>query len=545
MTGRYGIGVVALAAMAAVFPCGGRAQERAAPIVPIVYPAPLSPFAEGLSEGLADSPALLQAYATRSYAPLWTTDADEPRRAALFAALDAAPAQGLPARRYAGAALRAAFGAAGSERERGLLEARVARAWALYARDISNGLLNPKRVDPGIVREIPRRDTGAMLAEFAASPAPAAWLHGLIPQDPRYGALLQARAALARQAQAGGWGAPVPEGATLHPGESGPAVTALRARLQKMGYLGAETGPGYDPALRRAVRDWQADMGLSADGVAGAATLAAINRPVEERLRAVTVALERLRWMNGLDLGQRHVWVNITDYHARIVDHDETVFDTVTVVGQNEDGRRTPEFSDQMEMIVINPSWHVPRSISVREYLPMMQRNPNAAAQIMLVDSGGRIVPRSAVDFAAYDENSFPYRMRQDPSDDNALGQVKFLFPNPWNIYLHDTPSKALFQRETRAFSHGCIRIGKPFDLAYALLAPQQPDPETYFQDILKTGKETVVTLDPPVPVHLVYFTAWPNGAGRIEYRDDVYGRDAALWAAMERAGVDLTAVSD
>jgi murein L,D-transpeptidase YcbB/YkuD len=135
--------------------------------------------------------------------------------------------------------------------------------------------------------------------------------------------------------------------------------------------------------------------------------------------------------------------------------------------------------------------------------------------------------------------------MRQDPSDDNALGQVKFLFPNPWNIYLHDTPSKALFQRETRAFSHGCIRIGKPFDLAYALLAPQQPDPETYFQDILKTGKETVVTLDPPVPVHLVYFTAWPNGAGRIEYRDDVYGRDAALWAAMERAGVDLTAVSD
>lgn len=545
MAGRFGIGYAAVAAAFLAQP-GMAAEGAVAPIVetlaPMLYPAPFGPFDLALAEGLAGSPTLLAAYAARSYAPLWT--ADGPRREALFAAFDTAAAEGLPARRYPVAELRRAVAMPGDERARGLLEARIARVWARYVQDVSRGVLTPKRVDPGIVRAVPRRDLRADLAGFAVTQDPAGWLRGLVPQDPRFGALRAARQQLSRQIAAGGWGRPVP-GGTLRPGDKGAAVAALRDRLQKMGYLGQGAPARYDGAMQTAVRQWQADMGQTVDGIAGAATIAALNVAPEDRLRAVNVAMERMRWMNGLDLGTRHVWVNITDFSARIVDHDKTVFETVTVVGKNADDRRTPEFSDQMEMIVINPSWHVPRSITVREYLPKMQRDPNAAPQIMLVDKQGRSVPRSAVNFAAYDEKNFPYRMRQEPSDDNALGQVKFLFPNPWNIYLHDTPSKGLFNEKIRAFSHGCIRIGKPFDLAYELLSQQQADPEGYFQAILQTGKEKTVRLDPPVPVHLVYFTAWPDGSGRIEYRDDVYGRDAALWAALEKAGVELTAPGD
>jgi murein L,D-transpeptidase YcbB/YkuD len=149
------------------------------------------------------------------------------------------------------------------------------------------------------------------------------------------------------------------------------------------------------------------------------------------------------------------------------------------------------------------------------------------------------------VDFAAYNARNFPFAMRQPPSDGNALGLVKFLFPNPYNIYLHDTPSKSLFARDVRAFSHGCIRVGRPFDLAYALLSAQQTDPEGYFKSVLQTGTETTVKLQSPVPVHLVYFTAFPNARGRIEYRHDVYGRDAALFAGLEKAGVELAPLTN
>ena len=205
--------------------------------------------------------------------------------------------------------------------------------------------------------------------------------------------------------------------------------------------------------------------------------------------------------------------------------------------------RRSPEFSDQMELMVVNPTWSVPRSITVKEYLPLLKKNPNAAGHLKIVDRKGRAINRGAVDFKQYTERNFPYSMSQPPSDENALGKVKFLFPNQWNIYLHDTPSKSLFDREVRAFSHGCIRVGRPFDLAYALLAPQTEDPEGLFQKYLRSGAETPVRLETPVPVHLVYFTAWPNARGRMEYRRDVYGRDAHIHDALIAAGVEPAGV--
>jgi len=290
------------------------------------------------------------------------------------------------------------------------------------------------------------------------------------------------------------------------------------------------------------VQLFQQRHGLSPDGVAGAGTLKELNVEPAQRLSSVLVALERERWMN-IERGKRHIWVNITDFTATIMDNDKVTFQTRSVVGANDSDRRTPEFSDVMEHMVINPTWNVPRSIAVKEYLPLMKKNAGAAGHLRLVDSRGRTVDRANVNFNAYTEKTFPYNLKQPPSRRNALGLVKFIFPNKYNIYLHDTPAKNLFSRESRAFSHGCVRLNDPFDFAYALLAKQTNDPVGVFQSRLKTGIESVVPLKVQVPVHLVYRTAVTVPKGGMEYRRDIYGRDAKIWSALQKQGVQLRAV--
>ncbi len=276
--------------------------------------------------------------------------------------------------------------------------------------------------------------------------------------------------------------------------------------------------------------------------MAGSGTLTEINKPVEERLKSVIVAMERERWLNH-ERGERHILVNQTDFTAKIIDHGRVTFETRSVVGMNVHDRRSPEFSDEMEHMIINPSWHVPRSIIVKEYLPKLRENPGAASQLIITDSRGRRVNRASADFSQYTGNSFPFDMRQPPGARNALGLVKFMFPNKYNIYLHDTPQKHLFQRETRAYSHGCIRLADPFEFAYALLSAQTDDPRGLFHSVLNTGQETKVELEKHVPVHIIYRTAFTNAQGRAEFRRDVYGRDAKIWSALEQAGVALAAV--
>jgi L,D-transpeptidase YcbB len=225
------------------------------------------------------------------------------------------------------------------------------------------------------------------------------------------------------------------------------------------------------------------------------------------------------------------------------VDHGRVTFSTRAVVGATESDRQTPEFSDIMEYFVVNPSWSVPRSITVKEYLPLLQRNANAVGHLKVIDGAGRVVPRGAVNFAAYTARNFPFALRQPPSDGNALGKVKFMFPNQYNIYLHDTPSKDLFNRDVRAFSHGCIRLADPIDFAHEIFGVQSDDPEAEFDRLLVTGTESAVSLSEKVPVHLVYFTAWPGARGGMTYRRDVYGRDAAIWDALVAAGVAMPGV--
>ena len=513
---------------------GGFSPMALAEAVPAAVP---TPFVQSLAAAASADEAVADWYRRHGYAPIWTGEDDAPRRAALFAALASARDHGLPPARYDAAGLKGALASARTEGDRGRLELAMTRAYLTWAHDLTSGMLEPRKIDPTIVRDIPVQDSGLLLDRITGSD-PAAVLRGLIPTSDVYVQLMKARIGLEAQIEAGGWGPEVAAKA-LGPGDSGPAVVQLRDRLIAMGYLGRSATAEYDRPMQAAVLAFQLAHGLPADGVAGPATIAQVNKTPEDRLKSVIVAMERERWMH-IDRDTRHVWVNQPDFMAKIVDQGRTVFSTRVVIGKNVPDQRSPEFSDEMEHMVINPSWGVPRSITVKEYLPLLQRNPNAVGHLQVIDGRGRVVSRGSVNFAAYNARNFPFALRQPPSDGNALGKVKFMFPNQYNIYLHDTPSKSLFKEDLRAYSHGCIRVADPFDLAHVLLSLQSDNAEEEFDAALKTGNETLVKLAAPLPVHLVYFTAYPEAKGRIGYRRDVYGRDALLWEALSAAGVEL-----
>lgn len=494
-----------------------------------------------IAEGVAGNEPVAAFYRARGFAPIWTAPGAADRRAALLAALSAAGDHGLPTERYDPEDLRAAFAGAATSRARAEAEVLATTMFLQYARDVQSGVLDPATLGISVFRDAPRRDPGDLLAGLVEGDA-RAFLRSLPPDSPEYVRLMRERFRLAAVIDAGGWGPEVPAG-VLRPGDSGPAVIALRDRLIAMGYLRRSAAAEYDAALTGAVRDFQDAHGLAPDGIAGRGTIAEINRPPEARLEQVIVHMERQRWMN-FDRGARHVLVNIPQFRAYVVDDGEVGFETRVVVGHTDADRNTPEFSDLMEHLVINPSWNVPRSIAVNEYLPELRANPYAAGHLEVLRAG-RPVSRAGLDFSQYTAQSFPFDLRQPPGPGNALGRVKFMFPNRFNIYLHDTPARELFDLDERAFSHGCVRVQRPLALAYFLLEPQAgAGAQALFDTILATGRETTLPLEVPVPVHLVYRTVWVTPDGRAQYRRDIYGRNAAIWTALERAGVTAGGVS-
>ncbi|MDA5094776.1 L,D-transpeptidase family protein [Aliiroseovarius sp. KMU-50] len=501
-----------------------------------------SAFAQAIAEAAARDKSIASFYKANGYKAIWTGKAskDRSRRKALLSALSKAGDHGLPVTSYNADVLKTNLRSVKSVRDLGKLEVQMSKLFLEYARDVQTGVLAPSRVDSGIVRQVPLRDRAKLLAAFAKS-SPSRFLKALPPKTPEYQRLMKEKLRLEKQLAKGGWGAAVPA-KSLKPGQSGPAVVALRNRLKAMGYLKRSSTQTYDATIQKAVQQFQLSHGLSPDGVVGKGTMNEINTSMQKRLSSILVAMERERWMN-IDRGKRHIWVNLTDFTAQIIDGGKVTFQTRSVVGKNTHDRRSPEFSDVMEFMVVNPTWNVPRSIATKEYLPMLKKNPNAVSHLKLIDRRGQTVNRGAVDFTQFTAKTFPFAIKQPPSNKNALGLVKFMFPNRHNIYLHDTPSKSLFAREVRAFSHGCIRLSDPFDFAYALLAKQTSDPKGTFHAALKTRRETQINLKTHVPVHLVYRTAFVPAKGRANYRRDVYGRDAKIWAALSKAGVALRAV--
>ncbi|MFD1481721.1 L,D-transpeptidase family protein [Paracoccus nototheniae] len=516
------------------------AQEPAGSLAVAVSPRlQFTPDQMALAMAVAGDADLAAFYGDNGLQPVFLGPQGAARRAALHGAVAGMPRHGIPVARYPLPVATAPALTLQAE----LAHARMA---ARMLRDLTGGVLSPSRVDPEIKRQPSRNAVPGLLAQFQASEDPATVLAGAAPDHPAYLALqaaLNGRADLAVPADL----PRIPDG-LWRPGMRDPALAALRARLAAIGFeAAAGDAAAYDPILTQAVARYQQAAGLPDDGIAGPRTIAALNgdggTADDRRTRAILVAMERLRWMAGDDLGRRHVWVNIPEFSTTIIQDGAEAFRTRSVMGKDTPEMRTPEFSEMMANVVVNPSWNVPRSITVRDYLPKLQANRHAVSHLDVVDGSGRVLARDGIDFARYTAANFPFRLRQKPSDDNALGIVKFIFPNRWNIYLHDTPSKHLFANRVRADSNGCIRIGDPVDLAHALLSEQTADPAALFRRALDSGRETWLTLKPAVPVHLVYFTAWPGADGQVRLFDDIYGRDARLWQALEAEGFGPSAM--
>ena len=493
-------------------------------------------FKQAIAEASASDKALAAFYKGRDFEPIWTGRNDRKRLMALFDALTTAPDHGLPIGRYDAQAVKAAFSKNTTAKARGQLEVETSRMFLQYASDLQTGILEPRQIDRNMTLRPPRRDRLKTLEAFVQS-TPDSFLKGLIPSNPDYTRLLKEKARMERVVGAGGWG-PTVAADSLKLGASGPEVVVMRKRLTQMNYGNLGASPVYDEGLQRTIEAFQIDHGLNADGVAGKVTLSAINTSPETRLKQVIIALERLRWLNKA-LGKRHIIVNEAAFTATVFDNGKPSFETRVVVGKP--GRwRTPEFEEAMTHLIVNPSWFVPDSIAGGEYLPQLRENPGALERqgIIMTDADGHVVDSTTVDYSAYTKTNFPYTLRQPPGNDNALGIVKFMFPNRHAIYLHDTPSKSLFGRDIRTYSHGCVRVQDPYDLAYTLLAKQSSNPKSLFDSAVARGVETVIQLDQKVPIYLVYHTAWVGADGRPNYRADSYSVDEKLFSALAKAGV-------
>ena len=524
---------------------GGLAAAATAAALPGHASARSTAFMQSIAEAAGRDRAIAEFYKQTGYAAIWTSNGnrDKQRRQALVQAISKASNHGLPEDRYSPELITANIRAVRNERDLGRLEVELSRVFLQYARDVQTGMVTPSRIDQDMVRDVPLRSRTGLLTAFSKS-TPRAFMKALPPKSDEYARLMKAKMQLERQLGRGGWGQDIPAQRTLRPGDSGGSVVALRNKLIALGYMNRNASQVYDNRMQVAVQKFQLDHGLLADGVAGPGTIGELNASAEQRLSQVMVAMERERWMNRPGgRGKTHIWVNLPDFHMRLVDNDRVTFKTRAVVGERKRDKRTPEFSDEMTYMEVNPDWTVPRSILGRDYLPKFKENPNAARYLQLIDASGRTVSRDSIDFSQYTEHNFPFTVRQAPGDRNALGRVKFMFPNPHAIYLHDTPQKHLFQRETRAYSSGCIRLNDPFDFAYELLGRQMRNPKDYFDAQLRTGRQTRIDLETPIPVHLVYRTAFTEPKGNTQFRRDFYGRDAKVWAAMREAGVALRAL--
>ncbi len=368
-----------------------------------------------------------------------------------------------------------------------------------------------------------------------------ATLRELAPSQAGYGKLRQALARYRQIAANDAWPVITP-GPTLHMGVRHERVVALRHRLRVTGDLAPFIAPGvldldefaaesemrFDSELDQAVRAIQSRHGLQVDGVVGPKTLAALNMPVDMRIRQIELNLERWR-QQSRDFGARYLVVNIPAFKLYAVENDQAVMAMRVVVGKPK--WRTPLFQATMTHLVINPYWVVPRRIGRQEIAPKVLVDPaylraNNMEILQGQGSATRVINPSAIDWSVVSMRNFPYRFRQRPGSRNALGHIKFKFPNAFSVYMHDTPARSLFAKHARAFSHGCVRLEQPVELAAYLLQDTPTWTAERIQQTIRRGSRRYVNLPRPIEVHMVYRTVWVDEEGNVQFRPDIYGYD-------------------
>ncbi|MDN3642388.1 L,D-transpeptidase family protein [Lutimonas halocynthiae] len=340
---------------------------------------------------------------------------------------------------------------------------------------------------------------------------------------------------LRTEAAEGGWPL-VSEGETLKPGDTSARVVEIRNYLMAVGDLkkySVENEEVFDTIVEAAVKDFQVRHKLTSDGVIGKGTIEQMRVPIEDRIDMIILNLERTRWIFQHP-DDDFLIVNIAGFHVKRITNKKEVFDSRVIVGKFH--KETPVFKGVMKYIDMNPTWTLPYSISTHETLPKLKKDPGylAAKHMEVMDRNGKILDPSTIDWNQYSRGNFPFIIRQKAGPWNALGEVKFMFPNKYAVYLHDTPSRGLFNRQDRAFSHGCIRTEDKWGLMMSLM----DDPDVWNMDkineILKSGKTTTITLPKPVNIYLIYLTAAVDQDNNLMFMKDVYKRDKAVITALK-----------
>ena len=481
-------------------------------------------------------------YKGRNYRPAWSQNGHLVQVEALIRAVEDTYGDGLSPQYYHLAPIISLVDKVGQESapdsvQLSDLDILLTDAFLTLGCHLSAGCVNPVTIETEWFANSLKVDVSSVLEQALNKKQVREALMELRPQKDVYSRLRLALARYRELFSKGEWPL-VSSGSRLKKGSRSDRVVELRKRLAASSDLLADEAMGgdlFDEKVEQSVIIFQKRHGLKIDGVVGRDTLDALNVPLKQRIRQMELNMERLRWILG-NIEERFIVVNIANFRLDVIEHDKSILSMKVVVGKPY--RRTPIFTAKMTYLVINPVWNIPDSIARKEILKKIKKDPHyLAEQNIKVFSGWRAqeqpIDAERIDWSKVTAKALPYRLRQEPGPLNALGTLKFMFPNKYDVYLHDTPAKNLFSDNVRAFSHGCTRIEKPLELAEYLLRDDPRWSQKELVAALEKGTEQIVQILRPLNVHVLYLTAWGDESGLVQFRNDIYGRDKSLDEAL------------
>ena len=500
------------------------------------------------AELICSSSVLAEFYSSRDYRPAWSSDNGLRWEAiVLIRAINEAELEGLSPEDYHLSSIEQVLTDIGDDHAANQasdpdkfadFDLLLTDAFLVYGSHLSKGRVNPQKIQSEWFIKTRKVNLLKILRYALESSQIEESLDILRPQSDVYDAMKYNLKRYRNISKTGGWPT-IHKGSLLQKGSRSKRIVDLRTRLILSGDLDKTdvTDPLlFDAPLSDAVRKFQKRHGLLIDGMVGPETLRALNVPVEERIQQIKLNMERWRWLPR-ELGERYVLINIANFELNIVEGERIISAMRVVVGRK--ARPTPIFTGRMTYMELNPYWNIPRKIAQEDILPKILNDPDYLKKENIrvfktsKESTLEIDP-ATIDWSLIGENHFPFKLRQEPGSSNALGRIKFVFPNKFSVFLHDTPARALFNKTKRSSSSGCIRIEDPIELAEYLLKGKPQWNRDRLLTAINGGRRQVLSLPDPINVHVLYLTAWVDKDGTLNFRDDIYGEDSLLKEALQ-----------
>ncbi|MFC2185999.1 murein L,D-transpeptidase [Fulvivirgaceae bacterium LMO-SS25] len=498
-----------------------------------------------MGERLFSSVLVPSFYTNRNFEPAWIAGPNDIDRASMFIAeIEGMQWHGLQAEDYHFKTIRRAFARLASDMREGTesplsiaeLDILFTDAFFMMSSHLYQGKVNPEKINAEwkIQRRRPDLNMDEQLEIMLSQGlTPNQMLKKFYPQNTLYPAMMASlrefrlRERLPKMEE-------IRAKETIRPDSISDVVPSIRQRLVIMGLLKPYNYREqflYDEQMQEGIKKLQKQHGLNQDAIIGVGTLALLNLPNEDLVKSLEINLERMRWLPW-DFGQKFIVCNIADQSVFMIQDKDTVFSTRAIVGR--EYRSTPVFEAKMDHLVFSPTWTIPPTILANDVIPAVKKDINylSSKNMQVLDYSGKPVSANSIDWSNVSGRNFPYMIRQAPGPANALGLVKFMFPNSYNVYIHDTPSRELFSRDNRALSSGCIRIQNPAELAEILLKDLNWD-QTKIKAAMNLGREQIVRLPEPIPVFIGYLTVWTDQQGQTHFRNDLYNRDKKLYEAI------------